>query len=252
MDNASVDVVMLTKNSERMLEKCLDSVYRNVPVNRLIIVDGCSTDSTLEIAKKFREKYGNVILIADNGTRGSARMKGIREVKTDWFIFVDSDVTLCNGWYEKAKQFVGNNVGAVWGIEIWEGIQNPKTLKLFLKVTRKIFDLRGGTHDLLVRYDAIKDIEIPRDLHVFEDMFIKEWIEKKGYKVVATYDPYCIHYRPPETWTIKGSIRILADNIRFSSPRKLPKLSVAYAFYTAYVLYRSLSHKINRKTMGKK
>lgn len=252
MDGKFVDVVMLTKNSERMLEKCLNSVYENVPVNRLIIVDGYSTDSTLDIAKKFQEKYGNVVLIMDNGTRGSARMKGIREVKTDWFIFVDSDVTLCNGWYEKARKFVDNAVGAVWGIEIWEGIRNPKTLKLFLKITRKIFELRGGTHDLLVRYDAIKDIEIPEDLHVFEDMFIKEWIEKKGYKVVTTYDPYCIHYRPPETWTIKGSIRILADNLRFGSLRKLPKLFIAYAFYTVYVLYRSLSQKINRKTMGRK
>ncbi|MEM3577073.1 MAG: glycosyltransferase family 2 protein [Candidatus Bathyarchaeia archaeon] len=252
MNNESIDVVMLTKNSERMLEKCLDSVYRNVPVNRLIIVDGYSTDSTLEITKKFHEKYGNVVLIMDNGTRGSARMKGIKEVKTDWFIFVDSDVTLCDGWYEKAKQLMSKDVGAIWGIEIWEGIQNPKTLKLFLKITRKIFELRGGTHDLLVRYDAIKDIEIPRDLHVFEDMFIKEWIEHKGYRLVATYDPYCIHYRPPETWTIKGSIKILADNLRFGSFQKLPKLFVAYAFYTVYVLYRSLSQKIDRKTAGNK
>ncbi|MGB9740374.1 MAG: glycosyltransferase family 2 protein [Candidatus Bathyarchaeia archaeon] len=247
MTRESVDVVVLTKNSERVLERCLKSIYENVPVNRLIVVDGYSTDSTIEIVEKFREKYGNVILVMDNGTRGSARMKGINYVETEWFMFVDSDVILCNKWYEKAKKFVDDEVGAIWGMEVWEGMQNPTTLKLYLKITRKIFDLRGGTHDLLVRYDAVKGIDIPKSLHVFEDSFIKEWIEKRGYKLVATYDPYCIHYRPPEVWTMRGSINILAENLRFSSLRKLPKFFVAYAFYTLYVLYRGFYQKISEE-----
>ncbi|MEM3464272.1 MAG: glycosyltransferase family A protein, partial [Candidatus Bathyarchaeia archaeon] len=236
----SVDDVVLTKNSERVLEKCLNSIYKNIPVNRLIVVDGYSTDSTLKIIEKFREKYGNVVLLMDNGTRGSARMKGIKEVKTEWFVFVDSDVVLCDKWFEKAKSILADDVGGVWGIEIWEGIRNPLVLKLFLKITWKIFDLRGGTHDLLVRREALKDIDIPRNLHVFEDAFIKDWIEKKGYRLVATYDPYCMHYRSPEVWTIRGSIQILIEHLRFGSFRKLSKLFVAYAFYTVYVLYRSL------------
>ncbi|MEM0006976.1 MAG: glycosyltransferase family A protein [Candidatus Bathyarchaeia archaeon] len=240
MSIESVDVVVLTKNSERVLEKCLNSIYKNIPVNRLIVVDGYSTDSTLKIIEKFREKYGNVVLLMDNGTRGSARMKGIKEVKAEWFVFVDSDVVLCDKWFEKAKSILADDVGGVWGIEIWEGIQNPLVLKLFLKITWKIFDLRGGTHDLLVRREAIKDIDIPRNLHVFEDAFIKDWIEKKGYRLVATYDPYCMHYRSPEVWTIRGSIQILIEHLRFGSFRKLSKLFVAYAFYTVYVLYRSL------------
>ncbi|MEM1564304.1 MAG: glycosyltransferase family A protein [Candidatus Bathyarchaeia archaeon] len=245
----NVDVVVLTKNSERVLEKCLNSIYENIPVNRLIIVDGYSTDSTLKIVEKFREKYGNVVLLMDNGTRGSARMKGIEEAKTEWLVFVDSDVVLCDKWFEKAKNLVADNVGGVWGIEIWEGIKNPAVLKLFLKITWKIFDLRGGTHDLLVRREALKDIEIPRNLHVFEDAFIKEWVEKKGYRLVATYDPYCVHFRPPEAWTIKGSIHILIENLRFCSFRKLPKFFAAYAFYTVYVIYRSLSQRFKRKAL---
>ena len=30
--DGTVDVVMLTKNSDRRLKKCLNSVYRNIPV----------------------------------------------------------------------------------------------------------------------------------------------------------------------------------------------------------------------------
>ena len=50
----SVDVVLLTMNSERKLGQCLESVYRNVPVNQLIAVDGGSTDHTLEILSHSR------------------------------------------------------------------------------------------------------------------------------------------------------------------------------------------------------
>lgn len=245
-----VDVVMLTKNSERVLEKCLKSILRNVPVNRLVIVDGCSTDHTLEIIEKFHKKYNNVILIKDRGTRGSARLKGIREVETEWFLFVDSDVTLCDSWFSKAKNFVNDDVGAVWGIEIWDGLQNHAVLKLFLMTTRKIFEIRGGTHDLLVRYGAVKDIDIPKNLHMFEDAFIKEWIAKKGYKLVATYDPYCIHYRPPIVWTFKGSLGIIVDALRFGSLTKMPKLFLAYGFYAAYVIYRSFARNLVKESLN--
>jgi glycosyltransferase involved in cell wall biosynthesis len=238
-----VDVVVLTKNSEQVLEKCLNSIFRNVPVNRLIVVDGYSTDSTLETVEKFREKHGNVVLIKDRGTRGSARLKGIREVETEWFVFIDSDVILCDNWFSKAKTYVRNDVGAVWGTEVWAGMKNPTVLKLFLRITRKIFEMRGGTHDLLVRYDTVEDIDIPRNLNMFEDAFIKNWIEKKGYKLIATYDPYCVHYRPQFVWTIKGSLEQITDAIKYGSPRKMPKLILAYGFYTGYVIYRSLSQK---------
>jgi len=236
-----VDVVVLTKNSERLLEKCLTSVYENLPVNRLIVVDGNSTDSTLEIVDKFCQKYRNVIVIGDKVTRGSARLNGIREVQTAWFVFVDSDVILCDRWYEKARGYIADNVGAIWGTEVWAGMSNPNVLKLFLRVTRKVFELRGGTHDLLVRTEAIKDISIPGDLHVFEDAFIKDWMTKKGYRSIPTYDPFCIHYRPQSVWTMRGSIDLFVEALRYGSVRKIPKYFLAYAFYTVYVAHRALS-----------
>jgi len=242
--NELVDVVVLTKNSERILEKCLNSIFENVPVNRLIVVDGYSTDSTQKIVQRFNDKYGNVVLIEDGGTRGSARLKGIRGVKTEWFVFVDSDVVLCGNWYEKAEMYVQNDVGAVWGTEVWASMHRPSVLKLFLRITRKIFEMRGGTHDLLVRYETVKDIDIPKDLNVFEDAFIKEWVAKKGYKVVPTYDPFCIHYRPASVWTLKGSRDLMIETLRCSSFQKMPRYFLAYAFYTVYVLYRSLTQKL--------
>jgi len=242
----SVDVVLLTKNSEKVLEKCLESVYRNVPVGQLIAVDGYSTDRTLDILNQFNKKHHNVKVILDRGTRATARQQGIRHVSTEWFMFVDSDVVLCKNWYQKALKPVSERVGAVWGIEVWSTIQNQATLKLFLWITRKIFEIRGGTHDTLTRTSAVADIEIPPNLHVFEDAYIKDWITKKGYKTVACYDPYCIHYRPSSVWTLKGSLNLIAEAVRFGSFKLIIKLIPAYGFYTVYSVYQLFANKTRR------
>ena len=243
-DEMKVDVAVLTKNSEQTIESCLKSIYKNVPVNRVIVVDGYSTDHTMEILRRFNEKYGNIIPIRCKGTRGDARQKAIEEVETEWFMFVDSDMILCDDWFDKAKKFMKKDVGAIWGIEIWSVIKNPKVLKFFQQITMKIFETRGGTHDLLIRYEAVKDIRIPYNLHVFEDDYIRKWIIEKGYKVISTYHPYCIHLRPRYIWTMKTGINMTADYIRCGMLTKYTHLVLSYGFYAAYFLYQTLNHKI--------
>jgi glycosyltransferase involved in cell wall biosynthesis len=237
-----VDVIMLTRNSERILRKCLASVYDNVPVRKLIVVDGYSTDRTLEIVEEFQGKYGNVVVIRDKGTRGGARQRSLREVNADWFMFVDSDVILCDDWFVKAEKLIKDNVGAVWGMEIWSVLRNSRLLKLFERITLKIFQSRGGTHDLLVRRKALEGISIPSHLHTYEDSYIKSYIKKKGYDVVAVYDPYCLHYRPEDVWTIRQSIGFIASDLKLALGHV--QLLLSYAFYTVIVLYESLSRSI--------
>jgi glycosyltransferase involved in cell wall biosynthesis len=240
-----VDVVLLTKNSGKVLAKCLSSVYKNVPVRRLIVVDGFSRDNTLDVIQRFDDKYRNVKVLFDSGTRATARQRGIEAVETEWFLFVDSDVELCKDWFKKAVAEVDGDVGAVWGIEVWSTIRSKAMLKLFLLITRKIFELRGGTHDTLVRTSAVRDMKLPEHLHVFEDAYIKEWITKKGYKVVACYDPFCIHYRNEAVWTVRGSIAQIVDAAKSGSAKLLMKLLLAYGFYTAYAVSQILQR--NRK-----
>jgi len=234
----AVDVVLLTKNSDRKLKECLESVYKNVPVARLLAVDGCSTDKTLEILEEFNKKHHNVKIILDKGNRATARQKGIAEVATDWFLFVDSDVVLCDDWFRKAQENIDSKVGAVWGTEVWSTIGSATTMKLFLLLTRKIFEVRGGTHDTLIRTELVKDIDIPKKLHVYEDAYIKEWVEKKGYRAVPCYVPFCVHYRPPNVWTWSGSVRLMAEAFTLGDRKTIGKLLAAYAFYTGYAIYQ--------------
>jgi len=190
-----VDVVILTKNSERLLEACLKSVYGNVPIKRLIVVDGFSTDDTLKILGEFNKKYGNVKVIAEKGSRGKARQRGIQEVKTNWFMFVDSDVTLCKDWFKKASRYIREDVGAIWGVDIPGDVESKFMTKILQWMEARVFDIRGGCHDILIRYDVVEDIKIPSELHVLEDAYIKEWITAKNYKVIVSYASYCKHYK---------------------------------------------------------
>jgi glycosyltransferase involved in cell wall biosynthesis len=191
----AVDVVMLTKNSERLLNACLKSVYENIPVKRLIVVDAFSTDNTLKIFDEFNKKYGNIKIITEKSSRGKARERGIREVETEWFMFVDSDVILCKDWFKKTSRYIREDVGAIWGVDIPGDVKSQFMKKMLQWIEARTFDIRGGCHDILIRYDAVKDIKIPSELHTLEDAFIKEWILAKNYKVIVNYASYCRHYK---------------------------------------------------------
>jgi glycosyltransferase involved in cell wall biosynthesis len=201
-----VDVVMLTRNSERWLSECLESVYKNVPVNRLIVIDGYSTDRTLEILGEFNKEHGNVKIIIQNGSRGNARARGIREVSTEWFMFVDSDVVLSEDWFERANRLTANDIGAVWGVDILGDMANKFAVFIFKWMETRVFNIRGGCHDILIRRDCVKDIQIPKHLHTLEDAYIKDWIKTKNYKVIISYDSYCRHYKSMNSLFSKESI----------------------------------------------
>ncbi|MDR2719264.1 MAG: glycosyltransferase family 2 protein, partial [Nitrososphaerota archaeon] len=113
MNQLKVDVVLLTKNSLKpCLRECVDSIYSNVPVSSLIVVDGGSTDGTLELL----QTYPNVKIVSDvMGNRATARQKGIEAVETLWHVHVDSDVILCPDWFMRVWRRVEVDVGAVWG-----------------------------------------------------------------------------------------------------------------------------------------
>ena len=204
----AIDVVLLTKNSAHLLDKCSASIYENVPVKNLIVVDGFSTDSTMEIVNKINRKHGNITVLKVNGSRAKAREKGIRQVSTEWFMFVDSDVILSRDWFRKAEKNVKSDVGAVWGvnIDVIPNVKDKRFLKLQSLIARQCFGVRGGMHDTLIRRKAVEGIRIPEQLHAYEDAYIINWIKEKGYKTVIGDDIYCLHFKPPGNWSLQNGV----------------------------------------------
>jgi glycosyltransferase involved in cell wall biosynthesis len=201
-----VDVVLLTKNSQHLLSRCLNSVYQNVPIKNLIVVDGYSTDRTLSILEKFNRRYGNVYVHQMKGSRAKARTAGIHKVTSDWFVFVDSDVILSRGWFSKVKADLVAGVGAVWGvnIDLLPNIKSKRILKMQMHVARRCFKLRGGMHDTLILRRAVEGIRIPEELHTYEDAYIVRYIENRGYKVLVGTEAYCLHDKAPDNWSFKN------------------------------------------------
>jgi glycosyltransferase involved in cell wall biosynthesis len=199
-----IDVVLLTKNSiEPCLKECVESIFANLPVNRLIVVDGGSTDGTLELLQKCQ----NVEVIKDlHGTRATARQKGIEAVKSEWHIHVDSDVVLSNDWFRNASKLVNDEIGAIWGAAVpaekhFFNIDYAMS-KLYRKsiqelLVKQIRSQRCMMHDTLIRTVAVEGINIPRNLHIWEDEYIGRYISGKGFKFLKVIAPYCLHYLTP-------------------------------------------------------
>ncbi len=87
-----VSVVIPVRNAERLLEECLASVARNDP-REIIVVDGMSTDGTLDIARR----YGARILSDGGGGLPAARLMGAEAAASERVALVDADVVLPDG-----------------------------------------------------------------------------------------------------------------------------------------------------------
>lgn len=78
----------------------MKSLYREVPVKRLIVVDDSSKDGTLKVLKRFPR----VEIHQLHGNRAVARQYGIERVETDWFI--DDGVILRRNWFKIASKYM--------------------------------------------------------------------------------------------------------------------------------------------------
>ncbi len=79
-----LSVVIITKNEERIISRCLDAVKW---ADEIIIADSGSTDRTLEIAKRFKAK------IFKKTWAGYSKQKNfaISKAKGDWILSLDAD-----------------------------------------------------------------------------------------------------------------------------------------------------------------
>jgi glycosyltransferase involved in cell wall biosynthesis len=90
-----LSVVIPVYNVEGYLSRCLDSIFnQNFKGNfEVIAVDDGSTDNSLEILKKYQEKYPNLTVV-EQGTNKSlavARSTGMKHATGDYVLHIDSD-----------------------------------------------------------------------------------------------------------------------------------------------------------------
>lgn len=100
-DWPKVSVVIPTFNEEKNLLVCLESIFKQTyPRDKLevIVVDDCSTDKTLEVAKKFPVK----VLISGARHGEVSKMIGFKKARGEYAIYLDADVELIGkDWFQK-------------------------------------------------------------------------------------------------------------------------------------------------------
>ncbi len=103
MSNVKVSVIVPIYNSEKYLEKCLDSlVFQTFKDIEIICVNDGSLDNSKNIIERYSKKDERIVIInKENGGISSARNAGIKVAKGEYIGFLDSDDFLDLDYFEK-------------------------------------------------------------------------------------------------------------------------------------------------------
>ena len=170
--NYKISIITVTKNSENFLEECILSLdkqsYRNY---EHIIIDGCSTDNTINIIKKYKDKIAYWVSEKDEGLY-DAMNKGIKKCSGNIIGILNSDdiyypqaLRIVNEYFNLNKE-LDFLFGSVNKYKLLHGY-NPKKIKwsfgfytshsvgFFIK---KKSQLKVGLYNLKYKYSSDYDL----------------------------------------------------------------------------------------------
>lgn len=105
-------VVILNYNGASMLSRFLPSVLKYSPGAEIVVADNASTDDSVALVKK---KFSMVRLIQLDHNYGFADgyNKALAQVDVEYFLLLNSDVEVTEGWLAPMLSFMENNPKAV-------------------------------------------------------------------------------------------------------------------------------------------
>jgi len=209
-----VSIIIPTKNNADILEKCLESI-RNLDYPRdeveVIVVDGHSTDGTVEIA----ERYGCRVVYEDVGTIGGARNIGVEHSRGDYIVFTDADCVVDRDWLKNLiREFKDERIASVGGPNITpeDDTEFAKCVGVVLGFlskpgaryafnTGKVIEIyHNPTCNSAYRKTVFQEVGgFNPKLITCDDEELDYRIRKRGYRILFTPYARVYHYRRP-TW----------------------------------------------------
>ncbi|CAD6493855.1 MAG: Dolichyl N-acetyl-alpha-D-glucosaminyl phosphate3-beta-D-2,3-diacetamido-2,3-dideoxy-beta-D-glucu ronosyltransferase [Candidatus Argoarchaeum ethanivorans] len=116
-----ISVVIPVMNEEEKIGQCLEAVFaQSIKPHEVIVVDGHSSDLTVERAKEFPVK----VVYEEYHTRAGACQIGVMNADGEFVAFTDADCIPEKNWLEDTvKEFDGDIVGVGCGIKnVGEGL----------------------------------------------------------------------------------------------------------------------------------
>jgi len=134
MVNPFISIIIPVKNFERTIEKTFEYLLNvNYPRDswEWVIVDGGSTDNTVEIIKNWQQKYPfiRLVQIPNCPSPGFARNKALEAVRGEFLFFTDADCAPDKNWInEMLKHFASDPKIAAVGGEVYTLKVDPNNL----------------------------------------------------------------------------------------------------------------------------
>ncbi len=108
-DQNKVSIIIVTYNAAATLQNCLDSIYKQTyPALEIIIMDGNSTDGTVDIIKQNDSKITFWDSEKDDGVY-YAMNKALDVVTGQWVYFLGADDELLPAFSDMARELTNTN-----------------------------------------------------------------------------------------------------------------------------------------------
>jgi glycosyltransferase involved in cell wall biosynthesis len=251
---------MCTKDSVKpCLERLLVRIREDMPVNDLIVVDGGSTDGTVELA----EKYGARVLQLGFGNRGIQKQMSMDAAKTDLFVTVDSDMIPPRGWFKSVYSQLDPETTAVTTAyrEVDQKGLSPAYRAWSVMEGRTVsysMPTEWINGVVLFRRSAMTDLKIPRDMHVGDYLIIGQYMKSHGNKWKVNTEAIVTHYRDPsesrgvfDPWEQKLYGHLMRK-YKLATRKTMLRLLVRSSLQALVILVagRSLSVSLSRLRIG--
>ncbi|MEE9174603.1 MAG: glycosyltransferase, partial [Thermodesulfobacteriota bacterium] len=145
--NNTISLCMIVKDEEEFLPRCLESVKDHV--DEIIIVDTGSTDSTVEIAKRYNAK---IYHHAWENSFSKARNYSLKYATCDWILILDADEEIEKEDARKLREVIKDPVGCETthpGLDqAWAGRANVINLPV-------LYGPKGGKHTSITNSERI-------------------------------------------------------------------------------------------------
>jgi glycosyltransferase involved in cell wall biosynthesis len=185
-----ISVVIPAYNEEKNIARCLDSLCEQKTSQKfeVIVVDNNSTDNTVQIADRYKNKLNLKIIRQKKKGRGAARMAGFKEARGEMILSTDADTTHPINWIEMlVNSFVDNTIAVTgpWQINDCGYFSNTTfnlVQLLLMRISRLIFGhycLSGS--NFAIKKDAYNQVQgFDESLSVMEDVDLFFQVSKIG------------------------------------------------------------------------
>jgi len=106
-----VSVIIASKNGEKFLKRCIDSILLESGNYEIIVIDDGSTDQSGSLLRKLYDDNIKVNLVSLKHNVGAARARniGVSESRGKYLLFLDADTKIKSGWFIEVISFFDRN-----------------------------------------------------------------------------------------------------------------------------------------------